>query len=480
MGCSSENAMEEKRFQKTGNPKRDFFYCFDDQEVQIIEEKKKKFTEPPDGDYTDLYCRYEIDYTKEKDENLILKQYIAVYVKEDYAGDYVVDDIQHFHIKACDIVAFKINDKEATLPTFENMDNGWIYCGIRGKISGKDHIEPFKDLLILEITYKIKQFRVYNTRSITLERGGEEYFSGSMIIYFDKNKIKVESKEEENLSSLKNGVKYFNRTFFYISISNKEKIKLSQEEEALIKKKFTSKEISNIYTAFDKIGAFKKDDNLIFETCKYTFNNKGISKGEGKLLVITNERFGRLLVGSGYNYNITEIKINDKLIEKKPKDFYAEDQLEEINYFKSDDGANNTYLNDLKPLVIIEFKIELIPKKSGEDDDDGKYSFDVNNLFGVEYLSGGYYNYEFVPNDAKLIFEPGEERYTPKKTGNSIIYSGFYNVDLKEYDDIKYLKETNQEYENYEDVKMDKQNRLREWLETKKLAEFHPLKFQME
>ena len=122
----------------------------------------------------------------------------------------------------------------------------------------------------------------------------------------------------------------------------------------------------------------------------------------------------------------------------------------------------------------------MIPKKSGEDDDDGKYSFDFNNLFGVEYLSGGYYNYEFVPNDAKLIFEPGEERYTPKKTGNSIIYSGFYNVDLKEYDDIKYLKETNQEYENYEDVKMDKQNRLREWLETKKLAEFHPLKFRIE
>ena len=29
MGCSSENAKEEKLFQKTGEPKRDFFYCFD-------------------------------------------------------------------------------------------------------------------------------------------------------------------------------------------------------------------------------------------------------------------------------------------------------------------------------------------------------------------------------------------------------------------------------------------------------------------
>ena len=102
MGCSSGNAIEENKFQKTGNPKRDFFYCFDDQEVQLIEEKKKK-CDSPDGDYSDLYSRYEIDYTKEKDESLILKQYIAVYVLEDYAGDYVVDDIQNFHIKACEI-----------------------------------------------------------------------------------------------------------------------------------------------------------------------------------------------------------------------------------------------------------------------------------------------------------------------------------------------------------------------------------------
>ena len=319
MGCSSGNAIEENKFQKTGNPKRDFFYCFDDQEVQLIEEKKK--CESPDGDYSDLYCRYEIDYTKEKDENLILKQYIAVYVLENYAGDYVVDDIQNFHIKACDIVGFKINNKEAALPKFENMDNGFIYCGIRAQISKSDHVEPFKDLLIMEITYKIKQFNVYNTRSITLERGGEEYFSASMIIYFDKSKIEVESKQEENLSSLKNGMKFFNRTFIYLWIKNKEKIKFNQEEEALLKKKFNSNEMSNIYTAFDKIGFLKDNDNLIFEKCKYTFNKGGTSKGEGKVLIIANERHGRFLVGSGINYTITKLKVNDKLDEQKPMDY---------------------------------------------------------------------------------------------------------------------------------------------------------------
>ena len=390
-----------------------------------------------------------------------------------------MDDIQNFHIKACDIVGFKINNKEAALPKFENMDNGFIYCGIRAQISKSDHVEPFKDLLIMEITYKIKQFNVYNTRSITLERGGEEYFSASMIIYFDKSKIEVESKQEENLSSLKNGMKFFNRTFIYLWIKNKEKIKFNQEEEALLKKKFNSNEMSNIYTAFDKIGFLKDNDNLIFEKCKYTFNKGGTSKGEGKVLIIANERHGRFLVGSGFNYTITELKVNDKLVEKKPMDYEEEDQLKEINYFKSDNGGNNIYFTDLKRLIIIEFKIELLPQENLEEDD-GKYSLDFKNLFGVDYLSGGYYNYEIVPNNAKLIFEPDEERYKPKKTENSIIYSGFYKFDEKEYDDEKYLKEINQVYANDEARNADKDNRLREWLATKKLSEFHPLKFKIE
>ena len=45
----------------------------------------------------------------------------------------------------------------------------------------------------------------------------------------------------------------------------KGKIQFSKEEEALIKKKFTSEEISNIYTALDKIGVFQEESNLIFE-----------------------------------------------------------------------------------------------------------------------------------------------------------------------------------------------------------------------
>ena len=152
-------------------------------------------------------------------------------------------------------------------------------------------------------------------------------------------------------------------------------------------------------------------------------------------------------------------------------DYYHEDLLTPINYFQTENRDNTVYLTDLKPLDVIEFKIELAPPKNEENDDNNKYSFDYKSLFAVEYLNGGYYNYEIVKNNANLIFEPDEVKNAPKKTGNSIIYSGFYNFDLKEYDDEKYAKESDQ---------TEKEHRLREWLDTKKLAEFHPLKFKME
>ena len=488
MGCSSGNDIEENQFPKTGDPKRDFFYCFDDQEVKIIEERKKLIESPPEEDYTDLYSRFEIDYINEKDENLILKQYIAVYIKEDYVGLYVLDDVRFFQIKACDILEFKINEKKATLPEFKLMDD-WTYCRIKGQISGNDHVEPFKDLLIFEITYKIKQFNVYNTRFIFIERPEKEVYSASLIIYFDNNKEEVQINGENNCVTLKNGFKYFNQRQIYLFIRNKEKIKFSKEEEALIKQKFTSEEISNIYAACDKIGALKDNSNLIFETFKYIFNNEGICKGEGKMLVITNERFCEQLVGYGSNFTITEIKINDKLIEKVPSDFLHKDHPEIKKYFISNNGNCITYFSEIKPLLIIEFKIELVPPKNEEgneedeeeeEDERGhKYPFDYAELFGVDYHNGGYYNIEIVPNGAKLIFEPDEERFTPKKTENSIIYSGFYNVNPNEYDDIQYLKETGQEYENYEEIKNEKHIRFSLW-ELKKLRECHPLKFQIE
>ena len=270
MGCSSGKAIEENLFPKTSNPKSDFFYCFDDQEVKIIEERRKQLSSYPEPTMQ-LYSRFEIDYEKEKDENIIIKQYIVMCFKLDFDGEYYLDDIQNFNIKSCDIIEYKINNKKATFPKFETMDGNWRYCGITLYISDNNREEPFKDLLIFEITYKIKQYILYNTRAIYLHHSNDPYTS-SMIIYYDKNKMEIESKEEENLIQLKNGIKYFNRKENIFWIRNKGKIQFNQEEEKLIKNKFTSEEITNIYNAFDKIGYLKENNNLIFEKFKYNFN----------------------------------------------------------------------------------------------------------------------------------------------------------------------------------------------------------------
>jgi len=420
----------------------------------------------------DLYSRFEIDYTKEKDENLILKQYIAIYAKKDYSGAYVLDDIQNFQIEACEIVGFKINDKDATLPVFENTNNEYIYCGIRAQISENNHVEPFKDLLIIEITYKIKQYRLYNTRYILIFHRDDPYTT-SINIYYDKNKMEILAKKEENLISLKNGVKFFNQTDNTLWVRKKGKIQFSKEEEALIKKKFSSEEISNIYTAFDKIGVFKEESNLIFEKLKYTFSNRGVSKGEGKMLILMNDRLSCCLNGCDCGITITELKVNDKAIEKKPVDFYEENQDVRISYFNSDNGECGTHLDDLKSLVIIEFKIEIFT--GGEKE----YPFDFKNLFGVDYLNGGYYNFEIIPNDAELFFEPDEGRYTPKKTRNSISYSGFYNVNVNEYNDDEYIREKGIDYDNEDDYRLLKDQRMRDWMR-EKIEDFHPLKIKTE
>ena len=477
MGCSSGSSLEEKKFRKTGDPKKDFFYCFDDEEIKIIEEKKNRIIEiSEEYGYMDLYSRFEIDYTKEKDDKLIVKQYLASYAKKTYTGDHSLDDIRYFNITDLEMISLKINNKESTLPVIHNQDNAWIYVGINFQISENHKEELFKDLLIIEITYKIKQHKVYNTRYIAICQEDDTYTS-SLIVYYDKNKMEIEPENEVNLTSLKNGDKYFNQKSCRLWVRNKGKIKFSKEEESLIKKIFTSEEISNIYTALEKIGILK-EKNLIFESYKYNFNKNGISKGEGKILYITNNRISDYIGGDDFNLNITELKINDKKIEKKPLDYEIDYENKKTeSFYKSENGECSVTVEGLHSLVIIETKIEFIPPKN-KDDSDYSFHFDLKYLFGLSYTIGGYYNFEIIPNNTQLTFEPNEEQYKPKKTRNLIIYSGFYDINLKEYDDGKYIEEMRKKIDNYDALNYDMEYRKREWLD-KKLEEFHPLKFDI-
>ena len=77
----------------------------------------------------------------------------------------------------------------------------------------------------------------------------------------------------------------------------------------------------------------------------------------------------------------------------------------------SQDGSNNVILHDLKSMAINEYKIELNTEYGGDRD----FPFDFKKLIGIEYFSGGYYNFEIIPNNTNLVFEPVEENYKHKK-----------------------------------------------------------------
>ena len=52
------------------------------------------------------------------------------------------------------------------------------------------------------------------------------------------------------------------------------------------------------------------------------------------------------------NFKITELKVSDKLVEKKPMDFYQEDQSTPINYFKEEDfGRYDEFLSELREII---------------------------------------------------------------------------------------------------------------------------------
>ena len=85
-----ENDKEEKisNGQKSSNPKvvkkEDFFYCFDEEEIKIIEEKVSNISSYKYNNFIKLYNKFIIDYLNEKDDTIIVKQYKMLYVNEDF------------------------------------------------------------------------------------------------------------------------------------------------------------------------------------------------------------------------------------------------------------------------------------------------------------------------------------------------------------------------------------------------------------
>ena len=109
--------------------KKEFYYCFDDDEVKIIEEKVNNIKSFKFENYIQLYNKCIIDYKNEKNDITTVKQYKALYVNDDYfsSEDDIIccSEISDLFFDTVEITSFKINNKDEDNP--ETVIDGKLF-----------------------------------------------------------------------------------------------------------------------------------------------------------------------------------------------------------------------------------------------------------------------------------------------------------------------------------------------------------------
>ena len=293
MGCSSPSEEtpnfpgEEEYNKPKGDPKKDFFYCFDDKEIELIENKCNQSCE---DDYTYLYNKYKFDFLKEKNDTIFMKIYVVLYVKEDFIGECNESSaLTVFYFDKYENLSFKVNKKEKSSKFYRNEEVDMPYYENIFKIEESDKKEQFKEILILEHTFKIKYKRILNTKIINFT----SYLGDNTtaIFYYDKNKLKIETKsiydDDKNLNITTdiNELKIFNEEGYSVHLKYNQKIKFNKKEETLLKKIFSSDEIKQIYSSLEKID-LNDDINFVYEKVKHNIKNEKDFSSEAKYVFI--------------------------------------------------------------------------------------------------------------------------------------------------------------------------------------------------
>jgi len=116
--------------------------------------------------------------------------------------------------------------------------------------------EKFENLLILEFTFKIKQKRLFTLKNLYFPGSFEEPDTYTVIMYYDKKKINMDIRCEEEIEPIslsKNEIKIFNEKFINIFLKYNQKLKLSKEQETMLKNKFSSDELKQINSSLEKV-----------------------------------------------------------------------------------------------------------------------------------------------------------------------------------------------------------------------------------
>ena len=168
MGCGSPSVKTgifpgEDEFKPTGDPKKDFFYCFDDEEIKLIEERRnEEISDDDDIKYLKLYNKFKFDYLKELDDTIFIKQYSALLVNKSFTGEYrFKSELFNFNYETLEIVSCKINKEKVQAKYKEKEEDYSKFTEIIFNVTKSQKDEKFENLLILEFTFKIKQKRLF-------------------------------------------------------------------------------------------------------------------------------------------------------------------------------------------------------------------------------------------------------------------------------------------------------------------------------
>ena len=441
------------------NYKRQFFYCFTDEEIQLIEERANEITKYEYNNYLSLYSKFIVDYTEENNDKLAITEYMAVYIDEKYNDQININSaINGFCNTFLDVQYCLINKKEKINPKIKSTENDMVDISFNLKKKYRDKI--FKNYIILEFSFIIKPKREYNSTLINIKYDNEP-MTCSVVIKYDKNKTKFESDEDFTIACPNENIMFNKNDIMIGVVDTQKKIVLNKEDEEYVKSKFSEEEMKQIYSSLDELILLPMTPNLIYEKIIHNIKDKK-DYISGSFLIL-NTSFSRGAFTYFYTSDIPiilieELKMNDKTLSKKEEDNNTIDE----NYYISTNEFIEFKLKIDKSLILIEFDFEGIP-----DLENGSFCFDPKSIFKLHFQYGTSFYYEIARNGHMIELYKSKTTIKQIEDKNKLIYKGFYDINKDDYNDKKYIKEKKKKDKNYNQDQDTLYDRFKEWINKK-------------
>ena len=514
MGCGSANAFE-------NNYSKEYDYCLRPDEIKFIEQKKKEkeeniknAKEEGGNNLHPLYRKIEIDFTK---KNIILKEYIVIYIPKDYSKNtekYEFDPALNNllpNIEKSDSTKYvncsKLNNINYLITKFELKQNPEVeypelLAFAEFNITEK---EKEKNLITIEVNYNIK----FNDKFGFINLG----FYG----YSEKDSIKQKSFNiiiDDNYiqcSIMKHffkeitGYKFFafNQEDFVFNLRDKRiKINMENELDKELLSKFTSDEIKKVNNCLNTMELSYGDRNLIYQKAIHNIQN---NKDKIKILDVVfypHSSLGGASISPSRGEQpiiINEFKINNILLKKRKK--YKPEYEEDEEPYEDDDNDDNGDDDEDEDIDDAEDENKIVSGYYYSKKNLIGFSCNFNGIFGIyeydcesnenlgylklncidlgdldkTYIYGLGYKYEIILNGNNLEFCNAK---TYEIKNDKIIIEGIIDGNKENFDQNKY-EEFASIYNrgNYLDADIE-ENKIQNWMELK-LLDILPERMQL-